>query len=394
MSVNQRIAVIVTLGLVGGCQLGPDSGSMAPNGLVITTASSGTSNVLYAFDPVTGNVNAWPSLNGAVYGGALSADSRALFLNIMYSGFRSAVAAIDARSGNVLWSLPLSTAGQPGIIDGIGLLTGEVMGAGNDSLLYLWRSIKDSVVGIAAFDLKTRRPVAFSGPWNVATGGIQLSAQRCNAQTAVLIVLAGRQNASGGPRTDEAVYTLDAHTLAPLDSLLPPALGVSPGEHIWQALPSADGRTIYVATSARIVRYDACSRSVLASAPRPGTGLLAVVAAAAADTVLVLTDGGVWPDTPGSGLIYVFGRNLDLRDSIDVSTSVGGVPRSPTATVTGSAMGGMDGRTVYVRSGSDEVGPLYPPQRARLLIVDLQNRLVRAVDLAGFGLGLLFAPPN
>jgi hypothetical protein len=211
----------------------------------------------------------------------------------------------------------------------------------------------------------------------------------------VLILVAGRQNASGGPRTDEAVYTLDAHTLAPLDSISLAALGASAAERIWQALPSTDGRTLYVATSTRIVRYDVCSRSVLTSTPRPGTGLLTVVAAPAADTTLILTDVGVWPDTPGSGFIYLFGRNLDLRDSIDVSTPIGGVPMSPTATVTGSAMGGIDGRTVYVRAGSDEVGPLYPAQRARLLIVDFVNRrFVRAVDLTGFGLGLLFAPRN
>jgi len=392
------MAAMVALVLLGAClqMLGPDGNSMPSNGLVITTATSGSSNVLYAFDPSTGKIDAWPSLNGTVYGGVLSADSKTLFLNIMHSGLRSDLNAIDARSGNVVWSLSLAAAGQPRIVDGVGLLTGEVTAVtGDDSLLYLWRSIKDSVVGIAALNLKTQRPVAFSGPWNVAAGGIQLSAQRCSAPRAVLILVAGRQNASGGPRTDEAVYTLDAHTLAPLDSISLAALGASAAERIWQALPSTDGRTLYVATSTRIVRYDVCSRSVLTSTPRPGTGLLTVVAAPAADTTLILTDVGVWPDTPGSGFIYLFGRNLDLRDSIDVSTPIGGVPMSPTATVTGSAMGGIDGRTVYVRAGSDEVGPLYPAQRARLLIVDFVNRrFVRAVDLTGFGLGLLFAPRN
>lgn len=392
---HQLMAAMIALWLLGAC-LGPDDDSMPSNGLVITTASSGSSGVLYAFDPGTGNVDAWPPLGGAVYGGVLSADSRTLFLNIGNSGFRSDLVAINARSGNALWSLTLATAGQPRILDGVGLLTGEVMAvAGDDSLLYLWRSVKDSVVGIAALNLKTQRPVAFSGPWNVAAGGIQPTTQRCNAPRAVLILVADRQNASGGPRRDEAVYILDAQTLAPLDSIAPPALGPSPAEDVWQALPSADRRTLYVATSTRIVRYDVCSRSILASTPRRAMGLLAVVAAAAADTTLILTDVGVWPDAPGSGLIYVFGQNLDLRDSIDVSTPIGGVPKSPSATVTGSAVGGFDGRTVYVRAGSDEVGPLYPPQRARLLIVDLVNRrLVRAVDLTGFGLGLLFAPRN
>ena len=394
MSTHQLIAAIIALWLLGAC-LGPDDDSMPSNGLVITTASSGGSDVLYAFDPGTGKVDAWPPLGGVVYGGVLSADSKTLFLNIRNSGFRSDLAAIDARSGNALWSLTLATAGQPRILDGVGLLTGEVMAvAGDDSLLYLWRSIKDSVVGIAALNLKTQRPVAFSGPWNVAAGGIQPTTQRCNAPRAVLIVVAGRGNTSGGPRRDEAVYTLDAQTLAPLDSISLPALGASPADEVWQAIPSADGRTLYVATSTRIVRYDACSRSILASTPRLATGMLALVAAAA-DTTLILTDVGVWPDTPGSGLIYLFGRNLDLRDSIDVSTPIGGVPKSPSATVTGSAVGGLDGRTVYVRAGSDDVGPLFPPQRARLLIVDFVNRrLVRAIDLTGFGLGLLFAPRN
>lgn len=391
---HQLMAAIVPLGLLGAC-LGPDGGSMPSNGLVITTASSGGSNVLYAFDPGTGRVDAWPPLGAAVYGGVLSADSRTLFLSIRNSGFRSDLVAINARSGNALWSLTIATAGQPRILDGVGLLTGEVMAvASDDSLLYLWRSVKDSVVGIAALNLKTQRPVAFSGPWNVAAGGIQPMTQRCNAPRAVLMLVADRQNASGGPRRDEAVYTLDAHTLAPLDSISLPELGASPAEDVWQALPSADGRTLYVATSTRIVRYDPCNRSILASTTRPATGMLAVVAAAA-ETTLILTDVGVWPDTPGSGFIYLLDQNLDLLDSIDVSTPIGGDPKTPTATVTGSAAGGSDGRTVYVRAGSDEVGPLYPPQPARLLVLDFVNRrLVRAVDLTGFGLGLLFAPRN
>ncbi len=253
MSTRQLMVAIVALGLLGAC-LGPDGRSMPSNGLVITTASSGSSDVLYAFDPGTGKVDAWPPLGGVVYGGVLSADSKMLFLNIRDSGFRSDLVAIDARSGSALWSLSLGTAGQPRILDGVGLLTGEVMAAaGDDSLLYLWRSIKDSVVGIAALNLKTQRPVAFSGPWNVAAGGIQPTTQRCNAPRAVLMVVAGRGNTSGGPRRDEAVYTLDAQTLAPLDSISLPELGASPAEDVWQALPSADGRTLYVATSTRIV---------------------------------------------------------------------------------------------------------------------------------------------
>ena len=394
MSSRQSRATMIAFGLLGACGA-VDPGSAPTGAVVITTVLSGAGNSLYAFEPATGEVRAWASLGGAVYGGALAADSKTLYLSMRTSSVRSDLVAINARTGSALWSQTLATNGQATIVDGIGLITGEAMAAsGDNSLLYLWRSVKDSVIGIAALDAQSRRPVAFSGPWNVAAGGVLPMTQNCNSPKAILVVVASRQNRSGGPRVGEAVYSLDARTLTPLDSVLPSALGALPGEDIWQALPGADGRTLYIATSSRIVRYDVCSRMIRSSTLRVGTGMLAVVSAAT-DTTLVLTDVGAWPDSPGSGMLHLFDRNLSLVDSIDVSTPNGGVPRSPTAIVTGAAVAGADGRTVYVRAGSDEVGPMYPPQPARLIIVDVvSRRLVRSVRLTGFSLGLVFAPQN
>jgi hypothetical protein len=49
-----------------------------------------------------------------------------------------------------------------------------------------------------------------------------------------------------------------------------------------------------------------------------------------------------------------------------------------------------DGRVLYIRTGTPQIGPLYPPQPARLLIVDVVDRSLRkAVDLGGFGLGFV-----
>ena len=91
---------IVSLSLFAACGevLGPGNAKIASNGLVITTASSQGRTGLYTFDPVTGTSYAWPILgDAAVYGGTLSADSKTLFLNLRYSGFRSVLTAIGAR---------------------------------------------------------------------------------------------------------------------------------------------------------------------------------------------------------------------------------------------------------------------------------------------------------
>jgi len=99
----------------------------------------------------------------------------------------------------------------------------------------------------------------------------------------------------------------------------------------------------------------------------------------------------MWPDSPGSGLLFLYGPNLESLGTIDVSTPLGGAPRGATATCTGLAAPGRDGRTVYVRAGSGSRFSLYPRQPARLLVVDVVSRaLLRTIDLDGFGLGFLF----
>jgi hypothetical protein len=73
------------------------------------------------------------------------------------------------------------------------------------------------------------------------------------------------------------------------------------------------------------------------------------------------------------------------------------VPGDPTATRTGQGVASADGQTLFVRSGSDLVGPLYPAQPARLLIVDVNAKsLIPTIEIGGYGLGHVFlasSPP-
>ncbi len=354
---------------------------------VVTTVAEG--QAVWMIDPSAGRILARLDVGGQIEGAATSPDGAMLYVGVRAPGFRNELVAVDTRAGSVRWRLPLAENGRPHVIDGVGLRNGEVIAVSPDGeRLHLWRAEKEGVVGVVSLDLRTRRPVGFSGPWNVAAGGLVPLAPEGVAPRGALAVLASRENASGGPRGRAAVYLLDPVSLAPLDSILPASLGGPQDQDIWQIIPAPGGRDLFLAGSHQLVRYDLVARRVAASTPRPSSGALSVTS----DTGhVVISDSGTWPDNPGSGHLFLFGPNLEPRGVIDVSTALGGRPSSPTATRTGLMAASRDGRTVYVRAGSDLVGPLYPAQPARLLVVDVVSRtLRRAVKLDGYGLGAVF----
>lgn len=356
-------------------------------------ATTGTApDGLLLVDAMSGRVASRIDVGGTVEGLVSARDGSALYAGVVGAGFRRTLVALDGTTGRTLWTLPLSDNGQPTVVDGIGLLTAEILAASPDNRrLYVARALQDTIGGIVVLDLTSRRPVAFTGPWSVAAGGaVALGADPAIPllQDGVIAMVASRQNsAAGGPRTSERVYFLAPTTLAVLDSITPDALGGSPTQDIWQIAPAPDGRTLYVGGSERVARYDLATRRVTASVARPSLGTVNITGDGSA---VVITDPGRWPDSPGSGLLFVYGPDLVALGTIDVSTPLGNTPRTSSATVTGGGVAWPPGHVLYIRAGTPAIGPTFPPQKARLLAVDvLERRLLHSVELGGYGLGPL-----
>lgn len=371
-------------GLGSGCS-NPNAPVISPGEVVLITSPE--RDQLWMIVPTSGAITARLDLGGKAQSAAASSDGTTLYAGVSGAGFRNELVAIDTRVNRVLWRLRLGSDGQPNFLDGVGLISGEALALSHDGQgLYLWRAVKDGVTGVTLVDVSTRRPTAFSGPWNVS--GLVPIPPSAPRWSGALAVVGSRANAAGGPLGGSSVFVLDPVSLQVVDSILAEDLGGAQGEDIWEVVPSPDGQALYIAGSQRLVRYSLADQRVTASVARPGTGGLSVTSDG---ETLIVTDGGTWPELPGSGLVYAYGPNFEPHGTIDVSTPLGGRPLSPTATVTGGTAMSLDGRTVYVRAGTPPIGTLYTPQPARLLMVDMIDRsLRRAVELGGFGGGFLF----
>ncbi|MCH8986399.1 MAG: hypothetical protein IIB04_07275 [Acidobacteria bacterium] len=326
-------------------------------------------------------------LDGTVEGVVVGAKPHHLFVTVKGSNFQRELVRVDLCTRRVDRRLAMSGIAGPDQANGIRLATGEVMAVHPlADRLYLWRSWREDTLGIASVDLGEFAPTAFSGPWNVAGGGIVLFWPGGTNET--LGVIASRDQNAG--RSGTKVYLLDPHSLNVRDSIDSSDLGQQ--GQIWDLNMLGDGRTILVGGAGWLVTYDTDLRQPVRSVARPVSGVARV---SPDQSTVVLTDSGVWPDFPGSGLLHLFDAQLSPIGTVDVSTPLGGLPGSPTATVTRTVAFADDGRTAYVASGTLEFGPLYATQTVRIIAVDLQTRTVlRVYELGGHEMGWPFLSPS
>ena len=325
-------------------------------------------------------------LDGTVEGVVVGAEPHHLFVTVEGSNFQRELVRVDLCTRRVDRRLAMSGIAGPDQANGIRLATGEVMAVHPlADRLYLWRSWREDTLGIASVDLGEFAPTAFSGPWNVAGGGIVLFWPGGTNET--LGVIASRDQNAG--RSGAKVYLLDPNSLNVTDSIDSSDLGQQ-GE-IWSVDALADGRTILVGGAGWLVTYDTDLRQSVRSVARPAWGRVHL---SPDRSTVVLTDGGGF-EAPGSGLLHLFDAQLSPIGTVDVSTPLGGLPNTPTATVTRIVAFADDGRTAYVASGTPPIGPLYTTQPARIIAVDLPTRtVIRVYELGGHELGWpLLSPP-
>jgi hypothetical protein len=363
-----RFGIVICTGISscsGGIAPAPSKETVVEHVL----AAENNHTTLRIFDAET-ELSVQTALGGSLEGLTTQTDGRIAYVGVrLPSGSRDLI-AVDM-AGSILWRTRLG--------DSIGVLTGEVLGAAPDGrTLFIWRGISSGTQGLSVIDVESRLRVAHSANWNVASNGL-VPLPRSDQFPEGAVLLVGVRSGSGGPRGASRAYVLHAKTLAVVDSIVLP-------EDIWQVVPSPSGGDVYIIGSQNVVRYHLSSRRTTASMRRSVNGSATVLV----NGQLVMTDAGSFPDTPGSGLLHLFSADLRSNGTIDISTPLGGVPNSQTAVRSGLIQLSAHGNRVWVRVGSEDFGPLYAPQKARLLLVDCERReVVRTLDLDGFGLGAL-----
>lgn len=300
---------------------------------------------------------------------ARSPDSATIYVTgVDEGGQNPRLVAFDTRARRVRWVEPIAPA-APRLVTGIEVGGGPLAVSPDGTRLFVGtsRRQRDGVVGIASLDVRTRQPVAFAGPFFLELD-VMATLPPGPVAPGGAVLVAGSHTDATAPRRDR-LYLLDPMTLGVMDSaeVVPPANDYRP--LFSQVLPAADGRHVYLIGRTTLYRYDLLARQVTATAPRPSSGTLAL---APDGERLYMTDRGSFPEFPGSGLLFVFGKNLEVFEPIDLrGARVGGI-----TPVTQQAVVGRDGTRVYVTAGTGLPLALYGTQPGRVLIVDPVRRIL------------------
>lgn len=334
-----------------------------------------------------GNVpTASATIPGHLESALLLADSATMLLGVVNADARRDLVTVDARTLRERSRRTISNRLVPVDQGDVGIRTAEALTESIDrQWLYVSQAARGAVVGIARVNKQTYAAEAFSGPWQVRAT-LRVLPAGAGLRDGALVVVATRESVGGGPPPPPAIYLLHPLTLIPLDSITTSMLG-DPGPII-NLLVLDRGATLLIGTSSRIIRFDLVNHRISASVPRLGLGAIVPLADGGPFAVL---DQGRFPELTGSGIIYLLSPELTTIDSIDVSTPLGGAPRSPTATVMGGGVFDESTGELYVRTGSAPFGTLYPAQPARTLVVNVRDRsVIRIIPLLGDNFGLAF----
>lgn len=303
---------------------------------------------------------------------ALSSSNNRLYLTARDNSSPAALLAIDTHSLTIALHELLSAMSARNTTGAALTLSGSyALAVSPDGTQLVMDALSGGSQGLAFIDVATLTPTAFLGPLYVSPGCIVPWSSQGGA--ARYLVVGARTPYFQAPRADY-LYVIGGQPLAVLDSfqLTPPRTDGSLG--LLQAIPSIDDSTVFVVTSDSLVRFETTSRRAQASAPRPSSGWLVL---SPDESQLYLTDPGSAFDSPGSGLVYVFGSSLNKLTSIDLKSPSNGVPVSNYAAFT------KDSRFLLVSSGTSSRGPLFGSQPGRLFVIDRATNQVANVVSTG-----------
>jgi DNA-binding beta-propeller fold protein YncE len=269
-------------------------------------------------------------------------------------------------------------------VDGLSLLGNYALAFSPDGTrLLLADAVSGQETGIAVIDAATLTPVSFIGPLSVSPGGLASTlATTANPEGRVFAI--GTRTPGVFPRAD-SLFILDAATFGILRVAAIAAPAADGSTNLFAMQPSPSGERVYLLGAGRLYAYDVAAQRVIADAPAPQYGSIAV---APDGRAVYVTDPGDRRDVPGAGLALSFGPSLEPRAPVDLrSQAVDGVPPA----TEGIAVS-PNGENLYILSGTASRGPLFGPQPRRVFMVELASgQLARTIALSDYGAGPLFA---
>ncbi|HWP03254.1 MAG TPA: hypothetical protein VNL96_07350 [Gemmatimonadaceae bacterium] len=270
---------------------------------------------------------------------------------------------LDLRRGSEAWRVRV---GDPAItVDGV-MLGREVLAVDPlQSLVYLWQSMREGAPGIAAYDYRLGRIIAFHGP--VA---VRVRAMTVVPGTQSCLVIAGDAGAGASARS-VLYFVCGGKNFSERDSLVFRAPSTLMEDLQW--LPGGD--LVLASSNGELLRVAVSSRTVVARVPRPISGLVVV---SPFDGRIFVADRGS-STTASSGVIAVLSPALELSAIIDLHVLASDL--RPLGLYGGVVGGGGD--LLYLVGGVPRTGPLYGPQQTHVLLLDLATG--RATDVIRLG---------
>ena len=323
------------------------------HGIVIAPGESGR----VFFIDSTNRVSAKLSLGIRAALGTAASPQMLYVAALLSDGHRQLV-GVDLAARSVAWREPLTGLGGQQIIDGIEVWAPDIMTLSPDgSLLVMSFARLNGHGGVASLDLATRSHAHFAQ--FVPRAGLATIAPGTLFNNGAVVLTGARDSAA----TVRTIYFLDGSDLSVLDSIAPDALPAAV-DSIEQVLPSKDGTVLFLNSVHVLARLDIRLRAVTAIVAKPVEGAIWL---SADEQAIALPDGGIGPDSPGSGRVYVFdAQTMQPTGSIALPPSAGGGPR-----VSAGATVGAASRELYVVTGTASIGPSFPVDPAALVDIDL-----------------------
>ncbi len=366
--------------------------------LIVTTVDASDGQALpwrpaVVFDPVARRVRATITIGRVVdqLADLGASEDREMLITAATAGGDPILARYSLLDNQVVWRIggnDCTPRDVVGCLAGTGQLA--VDSRRGEAFVAASRIGPDGVLiqGIGTVSTATGLMTRFSGPWDVAIGGLTVVDSPAPQSGSLLVALACpgacvRRGESLGRR----LFLFDTQELEGRASFDSEALGLG-GEEIQQIVASSLPGIVYVASPSRLARVNIVTGSVLDQADRAarGTGAVSLLD----ERSLLIADAPVSFELPGSGYVHLYDARLGYAAKVDISTPLGGVPGlgSVTATMAGLAVAPSPSGPSYLRVGSPRVGPLFPRQPARLLWIE-GGKVVGWTDLGGFGLGAI-----
>ena len=360
-----RLMLLITAPLLLSC----DSPLNPSAGADLAVVGGESHRVTYLTAETDSPTGTGPFSIGPVLASAYDESSRTGYFTVS-RGTESDLLAVSFAGNWIEWRRPLAEAGHPVLYNGVQLV-GAPMALLPGKGALIMRAIRNGTVGIATFDVGTRKLRTFRGPLDV----LGFSALPSSGDVALVI-----KTGELGERATSSILILDPGDLHTLDSIAPPP----PYEDPFLPVEDPGGDLLFTGNYANIYVYSRQQRRVLVAAERPGSGEMAV---SPNGQVVVLSDTGRFPDDPGSGKLFVFHRSMQLLRVIDLAAlSLTGLP-----VVTSHLSFSPDGRWLFVAAGTSSAEPLYDAQPVQVLVIQATTfQVVRAIPLYDWGFVKLF----